>query len=68
MVVACNRYVAEDALVVIQEDYESLPAIVDVENALAPNAVCIHEGNKATWPAVELPVGETWRAPSAMRR
>jgi len=43
VVVATSRYVAEDALVDIEVDYEPLPAIVDMEKALAPGASLIHE-------------------------
>ncbi len=38
MVIAENRYLAEDALEVIEIDYESLPAVVDPEEALRPGA------------------------------
>jgi aerobic carbon-monoxide dehydrogenase large subunit len=43
VVVAISRYVAEDALVDIEVDYEPLPAVVDLEKALAPGASLIHE-------------------------
>lgn len=38
MVVAESRYLAEDAVELIEVDYEPLPAVVDVDAALAPDA------------------------------
>ena len=43
MVVAESRYIAEDALDDIFVDYEPLPAVVDVEKALEPDAPLVHE-------------------------
>ena len=43
MVVAEDRYVAEDALDGVAVDYEELPPVVDPEAALEPDAVRIHE-------------------------
>jgi carbon-monoxide dehydrogenase large subunit len=43
MVVAESRYVAEDALESIAVEYEPLPAIVDMEAAMAPDAPLLHE-------------------------
>ncbi len=43
VVVAVSRYVAEDALPDIEVEYESLPAVVDLEKALAPGASLVHE-------------------------
>jgi 2-furoyl-CoA dehydrogenase large subunit len=43
VVVARDRYIAEDALELIQVDYEPLPAVVDPEAALAPDAPVLHE-------------------------
>jgi len=43
MVVAEDRYLAEDALDGIAVDYEALPPVVDPEAALEPDAVRIHE-------------------------
>jgi carbon-monoxide dehydrogenase large subunit len=42
-VVAESRYVAEDALDLIEVDYDELPAVVDVEAALAPGAPLLYE-------------------------
>src|SRR5947199_3231644 len=43
VVVAVSRYVAEDALADVEVDYEPLPAVVDIEKALAPGASLVHE-------------------------
>lgn len=52
-VVADSRAVAEDALELIEVDYEQLPAVVDPERAIADDAPVIHEeiGNNIsfTW-------------------
>lgn len=42
MVVAQSRSVAEDALALIDVEYEDLPAVTDMEEALAPHAPRIH--------------------------
>ena len=44
IVVACDRYVAEDALDLIEVQYEVLPAVVDPLAALAPDAPVLHPG------------------------
>jgi len=41
--VADSRYLAEDALELIEVDYEPLPAVVDPERALADGAPLVHE-------------------------
>ena len=43
VVVASDRYVARDAADAIVVDYEMLPAVVDPEQALTGQPVCIHE-------------------------
>ncbi len=43
MVVAEDRYLAEDALDGITVDYQELPPVVDPEAALEPDAVRLHE-------------------------
>ncbi|MBI4587977.1 MAG: xanthine dehydrogenase family protein molybdopterin-binding subunit [Candidatus Rokubacteria bacterium] len=43
LVVARNRYLAEDALDLIRVQYEPLPAVVDPERALEPDAPVLHE-------------------------
>ncbi|WP_260924122.1 xanthine dehydrogenase family protein molybdopterin-binding subunit [Novosphingobium sp. 9] len=44
VVVARDRYVAEDALDLIKVDYETLPSVIDPEAALAPDAPVLHDG------------------------
>lgn len=43
VVVATDRYVAEDAAELVDVDYEPLPAVVDVSKALAGDAPRLHE-------------------------
>jgi carbon-monoxide dehydrogenase large subunit len=43
MVVAVSRYVAEDALEDIVVDYDPLPAVVDLDKAIAPGAALVHD-------------------------
>jgi len=43
VVVADDRYVAEDALDLIKVDYESLPVVMDIEAATRPDAPILHE-------------------------
>jgi 2-furoyl-CoA dehydrogenase large subunit len=43
VVVARNRYIAEDAADLVQVRYEPLPAVVDPERALEPGAPVLHE-------------------------
>lgn len=43
VVVADSRYLAEDAVELIDVDYESLPPVVDPEAALAEGAPLVHE-------------------------
>jgi carbon-monoxide dehydrogenase large subunit len=43
VVVAEDRYLAEDAVERITVEYQSLPAVVNVEHALSPDAPLIHE-------------------------
>ena len=42
-VVATDRYLAQDALELIAVEYEALPAVTDVEAALAAGAPLVHE-------------------------
>lgn len=42
-VVAESRYVAEDALDLIEVEYESLPAVTDLEQAVRSDAPLVHE-------------------------
>src|SRR5207302_3172520 len=43
VVVARNRYQAEDAADTVTVDYDPLPAVVDPERALEPDAPVLHE-------------------------
>lgn len=43
VVAAVNRYVAEDALDLIDVEYEQLPAVVTIEDALEPKALLFEE-------------------------
>ncbi len=42
-VVATSRYAAEDALDLIDVEYDPLPAVVDLERAVQPGAALVHE-------------------------
>jgi aerobic carbon-monoxide dehydrogenase large subunit len=44
MVVAENKYIARDAVDLIEVDYDELPAVVDEEKAADPKSPVIHEG------------------------
>jgi 2-furoyl-CoA dehydrogenase large subunit len=43
VVVAQNRYIAEDALDLIEVEYEATEAVVDTEEAIDPGAPVLHE-------------------------
>lgn len=43
VVIAENRYQAEDALEKVRVDFETLPAVSNIENALADEAALLHE-------------------------
>ena len=43
VVVADNRYLAEDAVEMVSVDYDLLPVVVDPEAAMEPGAPCVHE-------------------------
>ena len=43
-IAAANRHIAEDATHLIEVDYEVLPFLTDLEEALKPGAVPIHTG------------------------
>ncbi len=46
VVAAQTRYVAEDAAALVHVDYDTLPAVVDVDDAMRADAVRLHDG----WP------------------
>jgi aerobic carbon-monoxide dehydrogenase large subunit len=43
VVVAADRYEAEDALALIEVEYDPLPAVTDAEAAMAPDSELVHE-------------------------
>jgi len=43
VVVAESRYIAEDALADIAVEYHPLPAVIDIERALAPDSARVHD-------------------------
>jgi CO/xanthine dehydrogenase Mo-binding subunit len=43
VVIADNRYLAEDAIDAVSVDYELLPAVIDAEAAMEPGAPVVHE-------------------------
>ncbi|MDY6973224.1 MAG: xanthine dehydrogenase family protein molybdopterin-binding subunit, partial [Thermodesulfobacteriota bacterium] len=43
VVVAVDRYIAEDALELIEVEYDPLPVVVDPEEAMSPDAPVLHE-------------------------
>lgn len=44
LIIAESRYAAEDAAQRVVVSYDALPAVVEIERALAPDAPLIHEG------------------------
>ena len=52
VVVASDRYLAEDAVDLIEVQYRVRPVIVDTLLALAPEAPLLHDGFQATWRAI----------------
>jgi carbon-monoxide dehydrogenase large subunit len=56
LVVAESRYVAEDALELVEIDVEPEPAVVDYERALDPGTPVVHPGSASN--AEELPAGD----------
>lgn len=45
LVIAEDRYLAEDAASLVQVDYEPLPVVVDVRDAAQPGAPLVHAGS-----------------------
>jgi carbon-monoxide dehydrogenase large subunit len=63
VVVAIDPYVAQDALDLIDVDYEPLAAIVDVEAGLAPGAPVLHEAwGDNVGVAFDVGIGDAERA------
>jgi carbon-monoxide dehydrogenase large subunit len=46
LVIASDRYVAEDAADLVEIEYDPLPPVVDVERAIEPGTPTVHDG----WP------------------
>src|SRR5215469_5594495 len=70
-VVARDRYAAADALELIDVEYEQLPAVLDMEAALAEGSPKVHEaGNKSfVWPFAQGDVDAAFRdAPVVVER
>ena len=65
VIVAVNRYVAEDAVDLVELSLDPLPAVVDPEQAMAPDAALIHEQARGNLFA-EFSVGKG-DAPTAIR-
>ncbi len=65
VVVAVSRYVAEDALEDIAVEYEALPAVVDLEKALAPGAALVHEDVGSNLAAHVVQIKGDWEAARA---
>lgn len=66
VVVAENRYIAEDALNLIEVDYEPLPAVVDAKKATEPGAPQLHE-NAPNNIVMEWSVGDESAVDQALR-
>ncbi len=49
MVLADDPYLAEDAATMVLVDYRPLPALVEIEQALAEGAAVLHEGWEGNW-------------------
>lgn len=43
VVIADTRYIAEDAIELIEVDYEPLPVVMDIEEAIKPEAPVLHD-------------------------
>ena len=56
-VAAANAHVAEEALALIDVDYEVLPAVSNVEDAMAPGAPILHEHMTTASMGDDVPVG-----------
>jgi carbon-monoxide dehydrogenase large subunit len=63
LVVACDRYVAEDAVDLVTVDYDVLPAVTTAEQAQGPDAPVLHQGPQGNLAdRLEAMVGEPGRA------
>ena len=62
LVVAESRYLAEDAAERVRVEYEPLPAVVDLEAALAPGAPLVHEDLESNLAALVVQRKGDWEA------
>ena len=60
-IAAVDRHVAEDATHLIEVDYEILPFLTDVEEALKPGAIAIHEGGNLSLNNQRQPLPQTYK-------
>ena len=60
-VAAVNRHIAEDATHLIEVEYEVLPFLTDLEEALKPGAVAIHPGGNLSPNNQRQPVPQTYK-------
>ena len=71
-VVAEDRYIAEDAVALVDVDYERLPVEMDLEKAMEPGAPLVHETfpttSPRTWSRTPATSTTPSRAPTTSRR
>jgi xanthine dehydrogenase YagR molybdenum-binding subunit len=60
-IAAVDRHVAEDATHLIEVDYEVLPFLTDLEEALKPGAIAIHEGGNLSLNNQRQPQPQTYK-------
>jgi xanthine dehydrogenase YagR molybdenum-binding subunit len=60
-IAATNRHIAEDATHLIEVDYEVLPFLTDLEEALKPGAVAIHTGGNLSLNNQRQPQPQTYK-------
>jgi CO/xanthine dehydrogenase Mo-binding subunit len=60
-IAAVDRHVAEGAMHLIEVDYEVLPFLTDVEEALKPGAIAIHEGGNLSLNNQRQPQPQTYK-------
>jgi len=60
-IAAVDRHVAEDATHLIEVDYEVLPFLTDLEEALKPGAIAIHEGGNLSLNNQRQPLPQTYK-------
>ncbi len=65
VVVANNRYQAADAAAKVEVDYNALPAVVDMDRAVAPSSPLVHESLGDNMAFVAKLEGGDWKAVEA---